>query len=274
MIRLARRLVQLCGAAMVCLTLGVSSASAATVDPAHVGNDISWPQCGKALPTGQAFGIVGINGGLANNTNPCFGAELDWANRSVRTTGQDAAALYVNTANPGLTGSWWPTSNEYPVGSGNYVQVPAQYAGPCTGQDTAACAYVYGYAKAYDDVKLRLGTAPQSAPAASYLWWLDVETTNSWETNKTANLADLEGMTSYFTGISARVGIYSTGYQWAVITGTPKSTPLSGLPDWVPGARSLKGAQSNCKSTAFTPGSRITVTQYTSGLLDYDWSCI
>ena len=49
-------------------------AQAATA--AGPGNDVSWPQCGKALPKGQTFGIVGVNNGLANNTNPCLKTQL------------------------------------------------------------------------------------------------------------------------------------------------------------------------------------------------------
>lgn len=36
------------------------------------GLDISWPQCSVKVPTSQAFGIVGVNGGLATTTNPCL----------------------------------------------------------------------------------------------------------------------------------------------------------------------------------------------------------
>jgi hypothetical protein len=252
----------------LCLVLGQTSALAAAPSTGgKVGNDVSWPQCGKTLPTGQAFGIVGVNGGLANNTNPCFATQLAWANSSVGGTGQSKAALYVNTANPGLTGSWWPTANEYPAGS----PVTNPY-GNCAGGDDAACAYIYGYAKAYDDVNSR-GVAPSSA--AGYLWWLDVETTNSWETNTVANAADLEGMTSYFHSVGAQVGLYSTGYQWGVIAGSVSSTSnLNGLNNWIPGARSLKGAQANCSAAPFTAGSKVTVSQYVSGSLDYDYSCI
>jgi hypothetical protein len=240
-----------------------------------VGNDISYPQCGKALPSGQAFGIVGVNNGLANTTNPCFGAELGWATKSSGATSQPRAALYVNTANPGLAGSWWPTSNNYPTATS---PVPNPY-GTCSGGDDAACAFVYGYAKAYDDAQSRVVTNPQS-----YFWWYDVETTNSWEANTAANRADLEGMTYYFTQVlHAGVGIYSTTYQWGTIVGSvgtaTDTTPtwsapstLNGLPSWIAGASTLTGARANCTSTPLTGGA-VTVTQYVSKGLDYDYSC-
>ena len=40
------------------------------------GADVSYPQCGGALPFGQAFGVVGVNGGRASSRNPCLGARL------------------------------------------------------------------------------------------------------------------------------------------------------------------------------------------------------
>src|SRR4051794_22516535 len=74
------------------------------------GNDISWPQCGRTLPTGQAFGIVGVNNGLANTTNPCLATELSWAGNSKGTTLQPKTALYVNTANPGQPAAGGPAA--------------------------------------------------------------------------------------------------------------------------------------------------------------------
>jgi hypothetical protein len=255
--------VALLGAASLAFTPGSAGAATAATP---VGNDISWPQCAKTLPTGQAFGIVGVNDGLANNTNPCFADELAWSQKSVGGTGQPFTALYVNTANPGLTGSWWPTSNTYPTNAASPVSNPY---GICTGADDAACAYMYGYAKAYDDVNSR-GVANPS----TYLWWLDVETTNSWETNTTANAADLEGMTAYMQSIGAHVGIYSTRYQWGVIAGPVSSASnLAKLPNWIPGARTLTGARANCSAAPLMAG-KVTVSQYLSHNLDYDYSCI
>jgi hypothetical protein len=248
-----------------------------------VGNDVSWPQCGKTLPTGQAFAIVGVTGGLASNDNPCFAEQLAWANNSKGGTTQPKVALYVNTANPGHEGSWWPASNIY-----DGVVVPDPY-GPCEPEHTGdvegpvdlACSYVYGYVRAYQDAVERVKTDP-----GSYFWWLDVETGNSWQTgadDSTAlNRATLEGMVDYFTdgrvgpdGKPAGVGIYSTGYQWGIIAGTvPSSSSLAGLPSWLAGAKTLRGAKSNCSLPGLTPGSTVTVTQYVSAGLDYDYSCM
>jgi hypothetical protein len=260
---------------VVIVALGGQAADARTA-ATPVGNDVSYPQCGKALPSGQAFGIVGVNDGLANTTNPCFRDELAWATRSVGGTTQPRAALYVNTANPGHLGSWWPTSNNYPAATD---PVPNPY-GDCTGGDDAACAFVYGYAKAYDD-----GTSRGVPTPASYFWWYDVETTNSWGTNTAANRADLEGMTYYFTQVLhvVGVGIYSTTSQWTTIVGSvgtatdttaagTSASTLNNLPSWIAGARTLTGARANCTSTPLTGGA-VTVTQYVSKALDYDYAC-
>jgi hypothetical protein len=243
----------------------LAAKSSAAPAPAPVlGNDISWPQCNKALPKGQAFGVVGVNNGLANNTNPCLSTQLAWASSSVGGTGQPLTALYVNTANPGLSGSWWPSSNDY---GGTTVNSPY---GTCDHSDSVACAYMYGYGKAYDDANIRGISNP-----SSYLWWLDVETINSWETNKAANTADLEGMAAYFQSIGANIGIYSTSSQWNQIAGTtPPSSNLYKLKSWLPGARSESNAKSFCSLAPLTGGGQVTLTQFVSKNLDYDYSCI
>jgi hypothetical protein len=242
-----------------------AKASAPAKAPTLLGNDISWPQCNKTLPGGQAFGIVGVNNGLANNTNPCFARQLSWAQQSRGGTGQPLAALYVNTANPGLAGSWWPTSNEY---GGTTVANPY---GTCAGANDIPCAYMYGYAKAYDDANIRGVANP-----GSYLWWLDVETINSWEPNKAANAADLEGMTAYFQSIGARVGLYSTTYQWSQIVGTVSTASnLNGLRSWIAGASSATNAKSMCTTAKpLTANSPVTLVQFVQSNLDYDYSCI
>src|ERR1035437_7543532 len=100
-------------------------------------------------------------------------------------------------------------------------------------------------------------SAAASLPATTP-WWLDVEMGNTWETGSTGlanNVADLQGMVAAFTSVgkATTVGIYSTSTQWSQITGgvLPMTSALRDLPDWIPGARTLSGAQSNCKLVAF-----------------------
>ncbi len=252
-------------AAAACTALMFAGAPAQAAVAPGPGNDVSWPQCGKTPPKGQAFAIVGVNKGVANTTNPCLATQLSWAGTSTGGTGQPLVALYVNTANPGTAGSWWPTSNSY---EGTSVANPY---GQCTeGSVEEACSYMYGYAKAYDDANIR-----GISNAAAYTWWLDVETGNSWSTRTAANRADLEGMAAYFASIGARTGLYSTKTQWTQIVGTvPSSSNLYTLPGWLAGANSLALAKRKCSEAPLTAGGKVTLTQYVSGGLDYDHSCI
>lgn len=250
-------------AALGLVLTGSGPVAAASADP--VGIDVSWPQCGQTLPKQPAFAIVGVNNGLANTTNPCLAAQLAWAGtaKSPSVTSQPRVALYVNTANPGRQGSWWPKSNTY-----NGVKVTNPY-GSCASGSFKACSYMYGWAKASDDARKRGISNP-----GSYLWWLDVETENTWHTDKAANIAVLEGMTAYLKKIGGRVGIYSTGFQWRQIAGTvPSTSPLAGLRSWLAGASSLAGAKASCALPALTPRGRVALTQYVSGGLDYNFSC-
>lgn len=227
------------------------------------GNDVSWPQCSGDMPDGPAFVIVGVTNGLANTTNPCLHQQLDWAEDSGGRTGHPHLALYVNTANPGLRASWWPTNNEY----GGRV-VPNPY-GDCQGQEDAACAYMYGYAKAFDDAYLRTVSEP-----GAYLWWLDVETGNSWSGDKNANRADLEGMADFFLSIGARVGVYSLPRQWAQIIGDVGSaSSLYSLPAWLAGGHTADEARSMCSAAPLTAGGKVVLTQFVAGGFDYDRSC-
>jgi hypothetical protein len=230
------------------------------------GIDISYPQCGKRLPGDQAFVIVGVNNGLANTSNPCFSDQLTWAKNNVNNvlTAQPKVALYVNTANPGHAATVWPSSNEY---NGTLVDNPF---GTCTGDEDAACAYMYGWVRASEDTTIRNVPTP-----ASFKWWLDVETTNSWSsTDLRANAASLQGMTDLFHSLGAQVGVYSTNYQWSQIVGTLDATStLNGLESWMAGALSLRGATQNCSNPGFTPTSKVTMAQYVSKGIDYNYSC-
>lgn len=239
----------------------LTSSATSTRVSSLLGNDISWPQCGTKLPTGQAFGIVGVNNGLANTTNPCLATELAWAAKSSGLTVQPKVQLYVNTANPGgLNTASWPST-----GTNAY--------GTCDYSNSLACAYQYGWNRASDDATIRGVTN-----AGTYTWWLDVETGNSWDftAGGTArNVADLEGMTEYFKSINAKVGVYSTSYQWGQIVGSSVvvTSSLNGLSNWLPGSSSLSAAKTNCALASLTVGGIVGITQYTSVNKDYDYSC-
>ncbi len=240
-------------------------AAAAAPPRGTLGIDVSWPQCATPLPTGQAFAIVGVNGGLANNSNSCFLTQLKWAQRSTGATAQPRVALYVNTANPGLLASWWPTSNTTKQGTSVFNPY-----GACEHREGPACAFVYGYTMAQDDATLRRVPDP-----LAYRWWLDVETINTWSSvDLAANRASLEGMVAYFHGIGAKVGLYSTSYQWSRIVGVvPSSSPLNGLPSWLAGASSESDARSRCSSAPLTTGGTVAMVQFVRNSLDYNVSC-
>ena len=247
---------------------GTASAAATTV-----GYDVSYPQCGSSLPKDRAFAVVGVNGGLSTRANPCLSTQLAWAWKSTGTvSAQPKAQLYLNTANPGEIRnqvSTWPTTGTTPYGD-------------CDGSNSEACSYQYGWERAQNSVATFFLPAARSAGVetspAAYTWWLDVETTNTWQSGSAAalarNRATLEGMTTYLTSQGGRVGLYSTNYQWNQIAGTvPSDSVLAGQPSWLAGATTLNGARSNCARTALVPGGRVTLSQYVQGGWDRNTAC-
>jgi hypothetical protein len=265
--------------AVAMLVGGASPVGARSTAPSLTGNDISFPQCGRTFPTGQAFGIVGVTGGLANTPNPCLGtynggppstSELVWALGSTGGTKLPKAALYVNTANPGPTVADWPKPSTTILNGDPFDA--------CDGSNSQACAWQYGWDRAAQDL-VWLGAAESqvgvASAASAYLWWLDVETANSWETGTVGlanNIADLQGMVAAFAGAGATVGIYSTTYQWGQITAGSNASTLNGLPVWIPGARTVSAAQSNCALPGFTTGP-VAITQWFGKPFDGDVAC-
>lgn len=231
-----------------------------------VGYDISYPQCGRTFPSGQAFGIVGVNGGKASNLNSCFGSEWAWAQTSKGGTDQALAQPYVNTGNPGdvlaqYDVTDWPTSS-----------VSADPYGSCSGtwQDNLACSWQYGYDRAADDMNVVNSDRPYQGR-----WWLDIETANSWTADFAKNQASLEGMVYAFEQAGNSVGIYSSSGSWSTLFGSvATSSPLYSLDEWRPGAKTLSKAQGNCALAPFEGNGRIAITQYVANNLDHDYSCV
>src|SRR3954469_15750138 len=205
---LRRLLVTGIAAVAVALGLPVTSASAAPTNSPTVGYDVSHPQCDETLPTGQAFGVVGVNGGLATTANPCLSSQLQWAWRSTgAVAAQPKAQLYLNTANPGEIRdliTTWPSSGTTPYGD-------------CDGRNSTACSWQYGWERARTSVSSFFVPAAQAAGVDAdpghYLWWLDVEAANTWQSPSPAgqarNRAALEGMAAYVLARGGSVGLYA-----------------------------------------------------------------
>lgn len=267
------------------------------------GNDISYPQCGTRFPSSPAFGIVGVNGGLANVLNACLGpspsypsykqSELYWAvAASTGLSSQPKVSLYLNTADPGnvYNGSPiadWPTSGSNPDGTCSTTTVTTASGTFTVGENSTACAWQYGHDRATQDISWLTNAASaidaQGPPVtvsgnpAGYPWWMDVETVNTWQagtTGQAMNVADLQGMIAGLQQAGAStIGAYSTSSQWDQITGSGSSSgSLGGIPNWVPGARTLSGAESACTLASFT-GGKVTITQWTARGLDHDDAC-
>jgi hypothetical protein len=253
----SRGLLAVVAAVIAMVTVVPAAAAMAPATATAPGYDISWPQCGGAYPVNPAFGIVGVNKGIVFSPNPCLADEVTWA-------GGTSAAFYANTGNPGpALSTHWPTGQSSP-------QVCS-----ATSPDSASCAYDYGYNAASDSYADAVGAFTALGlpgnPAGS-AWWLDVETSNSWRSDVTLNVAALTGAVDYLRSVAhvASLGFYSTGYQWGVITGG--TATFSAYPSWVAGGAGATGATANCAGRGFTGGG-VSLAQYISGGFDANIRC-
>jgi hypothetical protein len=270
-----RRALGAAALAAASLVLGVPAAAAHPGDDAGVGYDVSYPQCGDDLPDEPAFAVVGVNGGLATRPNPCLAEQLAWA--AEQATGEVSAQprlqLYVNTANPGQVRdlvTTWPSHGRTPYGR-------------CDGDNSRACSWRYGWERAAVTVREFFVPAAEDAGVdpdpGAYTWWLDVETTNTWQTGsapaRARNRAALEGMAARLASSGAEVGLYSTRYQWRRIAGrVPAGSPLHHLDSWLAGSTGLAGARATCHRDPLADGGRVVLAQYVVGGLDHDHSCV
>jgi hypothetical protein len=260
--------------ALLAPATAVAAPSAGSTELPVVGYDVSHPQCGTALPEDPAFVVVGVNGGLATRPNPCLAEQLEYAAGATGAVGdQPPVQLYLNTANPGQVIdriTTWPERGTSPYGA-------------CDGRNSTPCSWLYGWERAQDSV-LRFFT-PAAAEAglsthpASYTWWLDVETMNTWQTGSTEaqerNRAALEGMSSYLLWRGAEVGLYSTGYQWGQIVGdsVDAGSALAGRDSWLAGSLGLPAAVATCAEPALVPRGEVALTQYVVDGLDHNHAC-
>jgi hypothetical protein len=233
-----------------------------------IGYDVSFPQCSGSYPSDPLFGIVGVNGGLANTANACRSSELQWAGGAPgqKQPEQPPLSLYIDTGNPGGHHvADWPSVGTAPV------------YGACNGLLTDSCSYIYGEQRAAHSFGLVAAFDPVAAQTAP--WWLDVELMATWAGTYQLNIAALQGFIAGLrnAGVTGPIGIYSTSAQWREITGlTAQTTPAAfnaQLPDWVAGTdATLTQARQNCTSGGFT-GMAPSLAQYRIGPLDADLRC-
>jgi hypothetical protein len=242
----------------------VADAAPVPLNARERGNDVSYPQCGAALPTGSDFGIVGVDGGKPFDPNPCLAEQIVWA----RTFGHPA--YYLNTANPGpRLSSHWPLGQRSP-------QV-------CTRSrpDSAGCAFDYGWNSAKDSLRrARAAAASVSAPDVTRTtWWLDVEMHNTWESLEYSekpmflrnDTAVLRGMTALLHRRGVRtVGVYSTAHQWQRITG---GASLDRAPVWYAGVGAVRSAHQHCARTWSFNGGPVRLSQFLRNGFDADLRC-
>lgn len=210
--------------------------SAAAVGYGSPVNDVSWPNCLTNLKQLSNTGIVGVSGGLDFRNNPCLAKEASWFSRY---------GLYINTGYPGA------------VAARKFINSPLK----CSPADNLCLAYNYGYNAALFAVNYA-----NSQLVHSPSWWLDVETDNSWDANYLINREDIQGAQVALDQeiFLSTVGIYSSPYQWQVLT----NNWLNGLPVWLAtGSSSPLIARSYCANSSFS-GGQIWLSQYTTYLDD------
>jgi hypothetical protein len=243
--RLAVLLPVLLAAGLAAGLVSVTAAWAAGWYPSGAtGFDASSSLCGLTPVAGTSFGIIGVNGGRPFTQNSCLGVEYATAGNG---------GVYVNTGYAkAYARKITPDCQTRSAGYSTSSSLQQAYAIGCSEAESSQ-SYAAGQ-----------GVTPP-------VWWLDVETANSWSTSNLAlNDATIQGLLDILHGTGASVGVYSTGYQWGKIAGGTW-TPAGVSAAWVAGA-SEATAPGYC-SQSFLSGVAVWLVQYTSGSYDYDYSC-
>ena len=233
--------------------LVVIAVTSGFVLPAHAesgtGYDISYPQCGKTLPSSAAFVVVGVNGGSPFKDNPCLGEQFRWVQRV-----KADYAFYVNSSNPGPAHPQWGKKGYHPCGG-----AAAEWN----------CAYNFGRASAKHAYAY---AAKVTGAAAGHRFWVDVETANTWsKTDRTMNIAVIQGMVDYLTLRSGRIaGIYAAPNHWKSIADNARAT---GIPNWFAAAKDRAGAKAKCAAGTSLTGGPLLMVQYVVKNLDYNYWC-
>jgi len=194
------------------------------------------------------FAVLGVNHGRAFTANPCLGVEWRAA--------PGPRALYVN---PGYNPDNYDRSSEE-------CRAISLLLGESTEDQRRA------YAIGCGEAVYALEVARAAGAANPLMWWLDVESVNSWdELDLTLNRYALQGAIDQLAALHGPVGIYSTFRDWRLITGSWSSPAISA--NWVAG-RSPVAA---CAVPGFS-GAPVWLAQEAApwpdpSAYDSDWAC-
>jgi hypothetical protein len=254
-----------------CLAIGASALAprlalaAGPIPTGYHGYDISWPQCTSSTttrtpPGGAQFGVIGVSDGRSFTQNPCIAAQFAWA----RGLGTDAT-LYMLLDAPHQAGAAVSRGESGPAGT--CAPPPADMACNDYNYGWNNAAYEFGYA--------------HSKGVAAQVWWLDVETGNCWDFacdggyDTVNNWRVIQGNIDYLRSQAVTAGIYSTGYQYGLITG---SGYRPGVPVWLADYGGGDPAQDCGPAKAFDGGQvwqvqSAPVTLSDGNPYDPDYSC-
>lgn len=214
------------------------------------GYDISYPQGGNSTSypaTPFSFGVVGTTDGRAFSDNPYLSQQFAWAQQGNTTP----PSLYMNL--------------NAPVGS--TVKGNTSTPTSCSHKDKLCQARNYGYNAAAHSYEYALSLTPS---VTSSMWWLDVETGNSWSSDQAINAATIKGALSFFTQNNMQAGVYSNSSMWNTIVG---NNFTQAVPNWLAGNSINPSGLCTNNSGAFTAGGTLYLVQYSSGNFDGDFAC-
>ncbi len=213
------------------------------------GYDVSYPQCGKTLPSSASFVVLGVNGGTPFKANPCLAEQFRWVKRLKADYG-----FYVNSSNPGSSHKQWGKPGYYVCGGAS-----AEWN----------CAYNFGRAAAKDAYN---DAARITNAAAGHRFWVDVETANTWSrTDILSNIAVLQVMVAYLPLRPVRVaGIYAPPNHWRQIANNAQATAV---PNWFAASKHRTAAAAKCAEGGSLTGGPLLIVQFVVKGLDHDYWC-
>ena len=215
----------------------------------------------KAIEEGPGYGsgvVASANAGLGPYLTGSVGYDISWP---------QCGGPYPGPHQVGVVG----VNNGHAFSTNACLQDEVAWAGPdhnlymnLNSPSGNSNPYNYGFSAANYSI-----AAARAQGAVAQQWWLDVETGNYWSGNTAANTSVIQGAVDALRSAGLSVGVYSTPYQWGVITGGAQL----GLPVWVATGTALNNPSSWCNSSHAFNGGSVWMVQYGLNGFDGDYAC-